>query len=194
MDDRFPLCTNSNCSLIFAHSGPCYKKPDLNYKVLLADVYKLAVQSSDPSTQIGAFIVSSEGQNEWLTHDFNRPVNGWNMLESDWERPTKYSLMEHAERNTIYKAAKHGISMAGSTLVASWAACADCARAIVQSGITTLVRHYPPLDSATERWLESVSIGDRILKAGGVQVVDIIGPIPGAVPILRNGEWFDPTT
>lgn len=164
----------------------------MNYKELLADAYKLAAYSPDTSTQIGAFLVAYDGEREWLTRSYNRPTKGWEMSESDWERPTKYALMEHAERGAIYNAALHGISTAAATMVASWAACADCARAIVQSGIKTLVRHYPPKDEATERWLESVSIGDRILTAGGVQTINIHGPIPGAPPILRNGKLFDP--
>lgn len=166
---------------------------ELNYKALLADAYRLAVNSPDPSTQIGAFLISHKGQQEWLTRTFNSPTNGWEMTESDWERPAKYALLEHAERNTIYNAAKYGICTAGATLVASWAGCADCCRAMVQAGVQTLVRHYPPTDDATDRWLDSIAIGDRILSSGGVKILDVVGPIPGAPKILRGGEWFDPT-
>jgi dCMP deaminase len=166
----------------------------MNYEALLKDAYKLAVQSPDPSTQIGAFLVSPSGQSEWLTMAYNRPVRGYVMLESDWERPRKYALLEHAERNCLYNAARNGICTVGCTMVASWAACADCARAIVETGIDTLVRHYPPLDEATERWLESVSLGDDIMKAGGVNLVDFVGSVPGAPSILRNGKLFDPVS
>lgn len=164
----------------------------LDYKLLMADAYRLASLSPDPSTQIGAFIINS-GQQEWLTRTWNQPSKGWNMVESDWERPQKYAIMEHAERNAIYSASLYGICTAGATLVSSWAGCADCCRAMVQSGISKLVRHYPPLDDATERWLESISVGDRILKAGEVEIIDIIGPIPGAPSILRGGVLWDPS-
>lgn len=164
----------------------------MNYKELLKDAYKLASESPDTSTQIGSFIVSANNQIEWLTRDFNRPTNGYTMLEEDWERPRKYALLEHSERNSIYKAASYGISTQGATLVASWAACQDCARAIVQSGIHTLIRHAPPQDEASQRWLESVLVGDDILKAGSVTILDVFGPILGAPKILRSSEWFDP--
>jgi hypothetical protein len=77
-------------------------------------------------------------------------------------------------------------------MVATWAACCDCARAIVECGLSRLIRHYPILDEATERWLESITVGDQILKAGGVEIIDIIGRIPGAPGVLRDGSGFFP--
>lgn len=165
----------------------------MNNKELLKEAYKLAVHSPDTSTQIGAFLVAYDGQVESLTNSFNRPTKGWVMTEADWERPAKYALLEHAERGVIYNAATYGICTAGGTMVASWAACADCARSIVASGIKTLVRHQCRPDGATDRWLESVSIGDKIMRAGGVEIVDVLGPIGGAPKVLRNGEFFDPS-
>ncbi len=159
---------------------------------ILADCYKEAVKSPDRSTQLGCVVVHKSGVVSWSTLSFNGFVQGWNPTEADYERPRKYSLGEHAERRAIYKAAKLGIPLEGASLYCTWAACVDCARAIVESGITRLVRHYPPLDDATERWLESVTLGDQIMKAGGVEIVDILGPIPNTPSILRGGELFDP--
>lgn len=165
----------------------------LNYKLLLADAYKLAAMSPDPSTQIGSFIINS-GQQEWLTRAFNRPTNGFEMTDADWEtKARKYLVVEHSERNTIYFASLYGICTAGATMVATWAACADCARAIVQSGIKKLVRHKRPDDGATARWMESISIGDKIMRAGGVEIQEILGPIPNAPKVLRDGLWIDPS-
>jgi len=164
------------------------------HQVILGQLYREAhTYSKDPSTQLAAVIVSPSGTVKWSTMAVNGMVNGWVERDGDWERPRKYQLVEHAERNAIYSAAKNGVHTKGATMYCTWAACVDCARAIVQSGITRLVRHYPPLDDATERWLESVQLGDSILKAGGVEILDIIGLIPEAFPILRGGEVFDPS-
>lgn len=160
---------------------------------ILADCYKEAINSPDLSTQLGSVIMKKSGVIAWETLSHNGFVNGWKPTPLDYERPRKYLLGEHAERRAIYKAAKLGIALDGCSLYCTWAACVDCARAIVESGLTRLVRHYPPLDDATERWLESVTLGDQIMRAGGVEIVDILGPIPDAVPILRGGESFDPT-
>lgn len=55
------------------------------------------------------------------------------------ERPANYSWTEHAERNAIYNAAKLGIALEGCIAYVNWYPCTDCARAIVQAGITRLV-------------------------------------------------------
>lgn len=168
----------------------------------LKDCYQEAVQSPDPSTQLGAMIVTRHGRSRPMTRlesalppsniAHNGPTQAWALLAEDLERPRKYAIFEHAERQVIYDAARLGFATTGCMMIATWAACADCARAIVASGITTLVRHYPPLDEATERWLESVTLGDEILSANGVQVIDVVGDIPGAPPILRAGAVFYP--
>jgi dCMP deaminase len=168
-------------------------KADSIHRIILGQCYREAINSPDTSTQLGAVIVDKGGIVRYQTLVHNGFVDGWIVTEADYERPRKYVVTEHAERRAIYKAAKAGIALDGSTLYATWAACADCARAIVESGISCLVRHYPPLDEATERWLESVSIGDQIMKNGGVELVDIIGPIPEGFKILRGGEFFDPS-
>jgi dCMP deaminase len=136
--------------------------------------------------------MNQKGFVEFSTLSFNGFCWGWEPTAEDYERPRKYQIIEHAERRAIYKAANVGIALHGCTLYSTWAACTDCARAVVETGISRLVRHYPPLDEATERWLGSVSLGDQIMKAGNVEIVDIIGPIPDASPILRSGEIFEP--
>jgi dCMP deaminase len=166
---------------------------DVLHRIALGECYREAAKSPDPSTQVGAVLVKP-GHPHYLARSCNRFTAGWKPTALDFERPRKYSMVEHAERNAIFTAAREGISTKGCTLYTTWAACAECARAIVESGITRLVRHYPPLDEATERWLASVTLGDQILKAGGIDIVDILGKIPEGVPILRGGEFFDPAT
>lgn len=166
---------------------------DIRVRDILGLCYQKAVQSPDTSTQLGAVIVGKDGFVDFETLSYNGFVHGWTPTKIDYERPRKYLVGEHAERRAIFTAAKYGIALEGATLFCTWAACVDCARAIVESGITTLVRHYPPLDAATERWLESTSFGDQIMKSGGVEIIDVVGTISEGVPILRGGEWFDPS-
>lgn len=162
-------------------------------RVLIRECYGEAALSPDPSTQIGAIILSRSNYPWYGTISHNRPVCGWEMTEADWEtKSRKYLVVEHAERNAIYKAARAGLPLAFSTMVASWAACADCARAIVEVGITTLIRHVPPSDDASDRWMSSVEIGDKILVAGGVEIINVEGLISGAPGILRGGDLFEP--
>lgn len=165
---------------------------DARHQAWLLEAYKEAAKSSDPSTQIGTGIISRQGTLWPGTLAHNDPVRGWKMQPEHWERPMKYSLMNHAERSAIFKAAAAGLATGFCTMVATWAACDQCAIAIVESGIKTLVRHAPPLDDASDRWMEQVDLGDRILKAGGVEIISVTGPILGAPKILRSGALYDP--
>lgn len=163
-------------------------------RIILGQCYREATESPDTSTQIGAVIVGVHGTVKWSTMSYNGFVRGWTPTDEDYERPRKYVVTEHAERRAIYQAAKYGIKLEGCSLYSTWAACADCARAIVESGLARLVRHMPVGDDdAGQRWMDSILVGDEILISGGVEIVDIWGAIPEAFPILRGGEIFDPT-
>lgn len=162
------------------------------HRSILGQCYREASLSPDTSTQIGAVIVDTAGRVCHNTLSYNGFCYGWEPTQEDYERPRKYSVTEHAERRAIYRAAKYGIKLDGATLYSTWAACTDCARAIVESGIYKLVRHFPPHDETVDRWLESVSLGDELMRAGNVQIIDVHGSIPESFPILRGGERFDP--
>lgn len=98
--------------------------------------------SKDPSTKVGCVVIGSS--NQVLTQGFNGFPRGANdSLARYMDRAVKYKWIEHAERNAIYNAARTGTSLMGATLYVPWFPCAECARAIVQSGITTAVTNDP---------------------------------------------------
>lgn len=113
-------------------------------------------RSKDPSTKVGCVIVGQDKR--ILTVGYN----GFPQGVSDylpglphtqgvrWERPTKYHYVEHAERNAIYSAARNGVSLVGSTLYLyasqPLGICADCARAIIQSGVRCVWGYKPDFD------------------------------------------------
>lgn len=51
----------------------------------------------------------------------------------------KFFWFEHAERNAIYNAARIGIPLHSCTIFINRYPCADCARAVIQSGIARIV-------------------------------------------------------
>lgn len=164
----------------------------------LVMAYEEATKSPDPSTQNGAVIpVEWEGSHadgrphDHILKDCNRLPDGVKLLEDRLQRPKKYGYIEHAERNVVYRAAKEGWCLEGLTMYVPWASCTDCARAIVQSGITRVVRHKDMMDKTPEHWKESIEIADLILSEGGVQVVEVSGKL-GANPIRFNGEIWHP--
>jgi len=145
---------------------------DLKYLRLALHV---AGWSKDPSTKVGAVIVGDT--NEVRSIGFNGLPRGVNDdVPERWERPLKYQLCEHSERNAIYNAARMGITTMGATIyIASFPAklapCNDCARAIIQAGIARVVHEQPSGD--IERWKESCVIGYEMLREAGVEVAQL---------------------
>lgn len=165
----------------------------------LVMAYEEATKSPDPSTQNGAVIpIQWEGshadgrQEDHIIKDCNRLPNGVKGELERFQRPTKYSYVEHAERNVIYRAAKEGWCLEGLTMYVPWFACADCARAIIQSGITKVVGHQLMLDKTPIHWKESIEIAFKMLEESGVEMEFVQESLPESPEILFNGEMWKP--
>lgn len=113
------------------------------YFVNMLDVVSL---KSKDTTKTSAIIVGPN--NEIRSTGYNGAPRGFNDNDKiKFEKPEKYFWIEHAERNAIYNAARVGTSTDNCTLYASHFPCIDCARAIVQSGITKVVISNKNLDA-----------------------------------------------
>lgn len=137
-----------------------------NWDTRMMDVAKLVASwSKDRSIGVGCVITSPD--HAILSTGFNGFPRGVNDdVEERHQRPAKYKYTEHAERNAIYNAARHGIKLEGTTIYLPWYPCADCARAIVQSGIRTMVATVP--DFNDPRWGEDFKVSATVLAEGGV--------------------------
>ena len=158
----------------------------------LSVAYNLAIRNSiDPSTQNGAVLVSYDmDMAGWIigsgVNEFPRGVKN---TPERWERPLKYSVIEHAERNAIYNAAQHGHHIKGSTLFCPWIACSDCSRAIIQCGIKEVVGHKTAADQDSPQWKQSIAIAMTMLEEAGVNVRYFDGVI--GVKMRFNGNVVD---
>jgi dCMP deaminase len=132
-------------------------------------VYLVASKSKDPSTKIGAVLVNdnvlvSEGYN-----GFCRKVN--DNVADRWQRPVKYSWIEHGERNAIFNAARNGIKTANSIMYTQGIPCVDCARAVIQAGVTKIVCHkqwedaFKELTADGRTWTQDIS-AEMFAEAG----------------------------
>ncbi len=127
-----------------------------------------ASQSEDRSRKTGAVIVDEDSRVVGI---------GWNQfprrldtkVEARHERPAKYQWTEHAERNAIYDAAALGVSTKGTTMFLTWYPCADCARAVIQAGIHTLVSVEPDWDDP--KWAADFATVQAMLKEAMVVVI-----------------------
>lgn len=144
-----------------------------------------ATKSNDPSTQNGAVI--SSNKTAAIVYGYNDWPEG---VKGTWERPDKYDYCEHAERAAIYCAALNGIATYDTTMYCPWAACADCARGIVVSGIRELVRL--PFNNDTlvmgGKWGPSCIRGDQIMREGGVIIREIELSRPVGITLRRDGK------
>ena len=135
---------------------------DDNFKEALARVSSM---SKDTGAQVGAIIVRN---GHLVIGACNEIPNGVEDTNSRRARPAKYLFTEHAERNAVLLAARHGHKTAGCVMYQTWFPCADCARAIIQSGIVRLVCQKP--DFSNERWGQSFGAAWQMLTEAGVQV------------------------
>ncbi len=159
-------------------------------RILMREAYLLAeIKSPDTSTKVGAIIITGE-EDEIL-------VPGWNHFPSgfgtpvDLERPRKYKIIEHAERHAVYEAARSGFCTEGGTMISPWAACTDCARAIIMSGLTKIIAHGNALEKTPERWREELELAKEMFAKSGVEYQWWYGHV-GGCQNLFDGQYWSP--
>ena len=113
----------------------------INWDEYFMGVAMLAARrSKDPSTQVGACIVSQD--NIIISTGYNGMPKGCSDDEFPWERSgeegeTKYPYVVHAELNAVLNA--NGRDLRGSKLYVALFPCNECAKAIIQCGIREIV-------------------------------------------------------
>ena len=126
-----------------------------------------SMRSKDPSTQVGACIVSND--NKILSVGYNGFPRGCSDDDFPWERSadssnnTKYPFVCHAELNAILNAG--GRNLAGARIFVALFPCNECAKAIIQSGIKEVI-YISDKYADTEGTIAS----KRMLKAAGVKL------------------------
>jgi len=122
------------------------------------------MRSKDPNTQVGACIVSDD--NKILSMGYNGFPKGCSDDEFPWEREgdvldTKYAFVTHSELNAILN--YRGGTLEGSKLYVSLFPCNECAKAIIQAGIKTIV-----YDSDKYADTPTTQASKKMLRAAGV--------------------------
>jgi dCMP deaminase len=145
-------------------------KWDLHFLTLCKEAAKM---SRDTSTKTGCVIVrpdhsiASTGFN-----GFPRDVD--DTKKERYERPAKYLFTEHCDRNAIFTAARHGVPLEFCIMYLTGPPCADCTRAIIQSGISEVV--WPednPFEQDPEvmkRWMQSLKAAFEMMEEAGVEM------------------------
>lgn len=128
-----------------------------------------ALRSKDPNTQVGACIVGKN--NKIVGIGYNGFPVGCNDDDFPWERTadkmndTKYPYVVHAEANAILNSTK---DLHGARLYVGLFPCNECAKLIIQSGITEIIYlsdKYRDSDSAeaARKMFEKAGVKERQL-------------------------------
>lgn len=132
-------------------------------------VAKLAgMRSKDPNSQVGACIVSPD--NKILSIGYNGLPIGCSDDEFPWEREhddplkTKYVYVAHSELNAILN--YRGGSLEGSKIYVSLFPCNECAKAIIQAGIRTVIYDSDKYDGTP-----AVTASKLMLSTAGVEMI-----------------------
>lgn len=143
-------------------------------KILSWDEYFMSLshlssmRSKDPNTQVGACIVNQAKRVVGI--GYNGMPYGCNDDEYPWEREgnwldTKQPYVVHAELNAILNSTS---SLVGCSIYTSLFPCNECAKAIIQSGITEVV-----YESDKYAYSDSVKASKRMFKSAGVNLRQI---------------------
>ncbi len=122
--------------------------------------------SKDKHTKVSCVIINNRNVVVSLGwNGFPRGVD--DSVQERYERPLKYKWFEHAERNAIYNAASKGIALLGCIIYVPWYPCVECGRAIIQSGISTIVCEVP--DFEHEIWGEDFKITNEMFSESSIK-------------------------
>ena len=127
-----------------------------------------AMRSKDPSTQVGAVIGS--GEHRVVSIGYNGFPNGCSDDEFPWDREgdfgaTKYPYVVHAELNAILNSKN---DLRGCSIYVSLFPCNECAKAIIQSGISRIV-----YESDKYADTDATIASKRMLRAAGVELYQL---------------------
>jgi len=134
-------------------------------KRFMALAQEAASWSKDPDCKVGAVIVSTDkrlftvGYNGFPTGIYD----GYTMMDKD----KKLALTVHAEVNAIVNARR---DLTGWTMYCTKAPCLDCAKAMIQAGITTAHCPEPKISSS---WYEENMQALGLLNAAGIKPIRV---------------------
>ncbi len=128
----------------------------------------VASWSKDRKRHVGAVIVDEDRR--VISVGYNGIPQGCDDNKEERHlKPNKLMYFEHAERNSLYSAAKSGIRTKGCAMYVNWFPCSDCCRGIIQSGIKKLVCKEPNFND--DSWGLSFKASREMLEESGVEIV-----------------------
>lgn len=145
------------------------RSPVLSWdQYFMAMAHLAAFRSKDPNTQVGACIVNDQKRVVGL--GYNGFPKGCDDDQYSWERKgkfldTKYPYVVHAELNAILNSIQN---LSGCTIYVSLFPCNECAKAIIQSGITRVIYESDKYDGQPDNLASK-----RMFQDAGVELIQL---------------------
>lgn len=166
--------------------------------------YMIAMRSRDLSTHVGSVIVGPDnvivamGYNSFPRGIEDEGEIGPDGLPARQSRidGQKYHWMEHAERNAIYNATRQGQTLKGCRLYLLNMPCTDCARGIIQAGITEVVNHKQGREAfllsrgEVSTWDGHFNTTLTMFEEAGVGFRSYDGPVVGNLTGFFTGKTY----
>jgi len=118
--------------------------------------------SECPTTKVACLLLTPEPYVIFST--------GWNQMPrgiscETWEE----NMVVHAETSALYNAARIGARTEGATAVVTLFPCLECAKALIQSGVKTVVTEYP--NFTHPRWGQQFRMSKDLLERSDVKII-----------------------
>ena len=171
--------------------NPPRRVPDRDSKYMgLAWIH--AGFSKDPSTQVGAQLVTSD--NIPLGSGYNGPPSNIDDKSFSWQRPpkddpdafSKYDVIIHAEKNSIKHSQSMGYSLDGSILYVTAFPCKSCMLDIVDNKIGKVI--YMDYRSESGSLLQNTHGRESSMKIASLAKITI-EPFQGNIGWIA--DWAD---
>lgn len=127
----------------------------------------ISTWSKDPSSQVGAVIVGRHKRD--ICHGYNGfPPGIADTSERLNDRPTKYRLIQHAERNALDNC---HFDTRGASLYVTRYPCSECAKSIISKGIARVIYAVHPEFEA--RWADELNWTWTMLMEAGIPLIGL---------------------
>ena len=131
--------------------------------------YMADLFSKDPARKVGTILLKPETL-QILSVGYNGFARGVDETKPErWVRPMKYNFCVHSEINSICNAARSGTCLEDSIAIVTLYPCCSCCRALIQSGVRTVVT-LPP-DFEDPNWGEEFKISKLMMEEAGVEIM-----------------------
>jgi len=130
--------------------------------------YQASLFSKDPNTQVAAIVLAHDSF-QILSTGFNGICRKLSETKERWSRPLKYKWVAHAELNAIANAARSGVRIENSICVVTMFPCVECCKALIQSGIDTIITERPDMENP--RWGEDFIVSLEMLEEAQIKII-----------------------